>query len=139
MEKEKIIDEILFRIVKLNHEKMLKSMGEMEIYPGQPKLLQSLIKQDGISQKELAKDIYITPATVTIMLKKLEEEELIIRETDEKDQRIVRIYLTETGKEQAKKIQKIKNKIIEDILKGFTEEEIKVLKTLLLKIEQNLI
>lgn len=138
MEKERSLDEILFKIIKLSHTKMQKQIEDKEMYPGQPKILQSLYQCDGISQREIAQNIHITPATGTIMLRKLEEQGLIIRKMDALDQRVIRIYLTEQGRELAKNMTEIKRKLMGNMFKNFTKEEEQNLKELLLKIERNL-
>lgn len=139
MEKERTVDDILIKIMKLSHIRMHKCMGEQEIYPGQPKLLQALFICDGISQKELAKNSFITPATATIMLRKLEEEGFIKREVDKNDQRMIRIFLTEKGRDLAKQAHKIKQQLLKDTFRNFTKEETETLRKLLIKVEQNLL
>ena len=43
----------------------------------------------------------ITPPSITVMIRKMEAEDLIEKHQDEKDQRITRIYITEKGRKIA--------------------------------------
>ena len=67
------------------------------VYPGQPPLLFALYKENGQSQKDLAKKMRIKPATMTVMIKRMEKTNFIERNQDDNDQRISRIYITEKG------------------------------------------
>ena len=53
---------------------------------------------DGISQRELAGRVNLTPATLTPVLDGLEQEGRIGRERDRADRRIVRISITDDGR-----------------------------------------
>jgi len=64
-------------------------------------VLRVLDKHEGISQRELAEFLHLSPPTVTAMLQKMEQDGLVERWNDEKDQRITRIRLTEGGRKQA--------------------------------------
>src|SRR5690606_33080780 len=78
-----------------------RAHGEIQeygLYPGQPSLLFSLAKREGQSQKELAEELEIKPATLTVMLNRMEKNGLVRRAPDEQDQRVSRIYLTDEGR-----------------------------------------
>ena len=57
-----------------------------------------LWEQDGITVGELCKRLYLDNGTVTPLLKKLEKAGYIRRERSKDDERIVIVYLTESGK-----------------------------------------
>ena len=57
-----------------------------------------LWEQDGITVGELCKRLYLDNGTVTPLLKKLEKAGYIRRERSKEDERIVIVYLTESGK-----------------------------------------
>ena len=66
--------------------------------------LLALWEEDGVTVKELGSRLYLDSGTLTPLLKRLEQMELIKRVRDSKDERQVRIRLTEQGtrlKEQA--------------------------------------
>ena len=91
-------------------------------------MLKLLQREDGISQRSISKRLGIQPPTVTVSLKRMEKMELIRREPDEKDQRVLRVYLTEKGRTVITDVQKTLKKNEEKMLTGLTESEICLLK-----------
>ena len=77
------------------------------LMPGQPKILEYLWFHDGASQKEIGQECIIDKSTVTSLLKRMEKLELIRKEPRPDDQRGVSIFMTEKGREKAKRIREI--------------------------------
>lgn len=127
--------EVLRRHYNLTHT-LLNNIG---IYPGQPPMLFALNKKDGQSQKELAHKLNLKPATITVMVKRMEKENLVVRRQDDKDQRISRVYLTKKGKEMFKKTNEVINNIEKICFQNFTPEEKLLLRRLFMQMKQNLI
>ncbi len=71
---------------------------EMGVSAGTWFSLVLLSKKDGISQGELSQKFEIDPSRVTRLAKRLEREGLILRKRDPEDHRIVRMFLTESGR-----------------------------------------
>lgn len=88
----------LMTTVKLNGKLLMRTLGEKGGHPGQAGCLWAIGTREGISQRELADMVQLSPPTVTAMLQKMEKAGLIERWDDEEDQRITRIRLTETGR-----------------------------------------
>ena len=123
------------------HAYMQKSMAvfkEFRVHPGQAFLLKILNVQDGLSQKELAEHIGVKPPSITVMLKKLESECHIEKKQDDKDQRITRIFITESGKKLAAKVNSALYEMEEQAFSNMTELEIMMLRRLLLQMKENL-
>ena len=106
--------------------------------PGAHLVLAFLATGDGITQLELVKATHLKAPSVSLILKKMEQEGIVRRESDEKDARAVRVYLTEYGRE-------IDNEHINTIkaldryaLRGIDEGEQAMLMKLLTKIRNNL-
>jgi DNA-binding MarR family transcriptional regulator len=57
----------------------------------------------GISMTELAQHLRISKQQLTPLIRKLEEKNYVIKEQDSTDRRVVRLMLTETGKDIVKK------------------------------------
>lgn len=72
-----------------------KQLKEYNIGSGQYPFLAVLLREDGISQEELSCRLHIDKGTTARAIKKLEEEEYIVRKVDEKDKRAYKIYVTE--------------------------------------------
>lgn len=129
---------IFLEILRLHHYRTHILLDEIGIYPGQPPLLFILNKEDGKSQKELADKLKITPATITVMLKRMEKANLVERKQDTEDQRISRVYLTDKGREICNKAMGIMKNLEEECFGNFTVEEKIILRRLLMQMRDNL-
>ncbi|SKA74943.1 transcriptional regulator, MarR family [Clostridium sp. USBA 49] len=130
---------IFAEIIKLHFARSHNLLEKLGIYPGQPPLLFALYCKDGQSQRELAEKLIIRPATMTVMLKRMEKSELIIRKQDDKDQRILRVYLTKKGRETCEKLKSTMKVLTEECFCNLTEDEKILLRRLLMQIRDNLI
>lgn len=66
-----------------------------------------LWEQDGRSVKELGERLFLDSATLTPLLKRLEQEGLITRTRDPDDERVVRIKLSDAGRALKAKARKV--------------------------------
>lgn len=82
---------LMHQIVHLGRYRAMKEMTSFELKPNQVGILFILECKGKLSQKELAAKIGVTPPSMTVALRKLEEQGFIVREPDEEDQRVVRI------------------------------------------------
>lgn len=64
------------------------------------------MKEEGVSVKDLAEIIGVTPGAITQFVNTLVERDLVLREDDPNDRRLVRLKLTQTAKEQFKQLRK---------------------------------
>jgi Transcriptional regulators len=129
--------ENISEIMKFIHLRSYHKMNDKNVYPGQPKLLSRIMLNEGITQKELSEKSFVTPATITEMLRKLEKNHYIYRLPDETDKRIMRVYLTPEGRKFAEHSQAFINSVIEQLFIGFDEEELHTLLTLTKKMKNN--
>ncbi len=93
---------------------------------GQPMLLAVLRqKPDGIadSQRELAEQLHVTPATVTVSLRSMERDGYVTKIADPNDMRRKRIALTDKGREVLDKLDEVYERIGIAMTDGFTDEE----------------
>lgn len=125
-------------VLRLHHYRTHVLLEEVGIYPGQHHLLFVLNKSDGQSQKELADKLNITPATITVMLKRMEKSGLVQRRVDEEDQRISRVFITEEGSKICNDALKAVEKLEEECFGSLTVEEKVILRRLLLEMRDNL-
>jgi DNA-binding MarR family transcriptional regulator len=110
-----------FKTIRLHSQLVFKMTSEKGIYPGQALCLWFINQQPGISQCDLAKRMHVAPPTVTHMLQKLEKTGFITRMVDEHDQRLSRIYLTDTGSSMLQALNSTFSEIISISLKGLTQ------------------
>ena len=102
-------------------------------------VLSTLAVGDGINQKDLVSKTHLRPPTVSVILRRMEEEGLVERRISEVDRRAVGVFLTDAGRALDKEnIERIKS-IDLYALEGITESEIEALMEILPKIRNNLI
>lgn len=71
-------------------------------------------------------------------LQRMEKAALIYRVADAKDKRIQRIYLTDSGKEIHREVEKIRKEVGSVMLQGMTPEEVDHLKKQILQMQENM-
>ena len=122
-------------LVSLIHRKQTvylnDKLKEVNLSSGLYPLLIKAYKNNGISQEELASELYVNESTITRNLNKLENKGLITK-TPQKRKKIISV--TDEGKKTAKKIMDIDKKWDSIIRKSLTDEEFQDFRKLLLKI-----
>ncbi|WP_172643595.1 MarR family winged helix-turn-helix transcriptional regulator [Sporosarcina sp. D27] len=73
-------------------------LRELGLHIGQELALFHLWEQDGIPQAKLRNKIGSVASTMSNMLRKLEQDDIVIRKPDEVDHCISNVYLTEKGR-----------------------------------------
>ncbi|WP_342422503.1 MarR family transcriptional regulator [Paenibacillus sp. FSL E2-0178] len=115
-----------------------ESLRELNLYVGQDNLLYRLWLGDGITQMQISEHLKCEPPTVTNMVKSLEQNGFIYRKRDEQDARVMRIFLTDKGKELEQPIEVKWKQQQEKLLKSILLEERLLLRRLLKEMESNL-
>lgn len=98
-------------------------------------VLKRLNVNDGQPQNDLAFITHRDKTSMTRLVNSMESKNLVERKSDEKDNRINRIFLTDFGKEVIQKVQPIMYDLIPAVQESLSEEEIKSLITSLQKIK----
>ena len=91
---------------------------------GHARILESLLTEDHITQKELADRCQIDVTTMSRSLDKLQQSGFLLRQPDPSSRRSFLICLTDSGREEAKIVRKILNYMDEQTWKDFQPEEI---------------
>lgn len=130
---------VMHQLMHLSRYHAVLRMEDMELNPSQAGILFILNSHGRLSQRQLAQKIGITPPSMTVTLRKLEELGFIHKEPDEKDQRIIRIRLSEVGKECIEKLKSIMDEMEEILYQGFSVEEKLLFRRLLLAMRENLL
>jgi len=115
-----------------------ESLRELNLHVGQDKLLARLWLGDGVTQMQLCEHLKCEPPTVTNMVKSLEQNGFIYRKRDELDARVMRIYLTDKGKELKKPVDFKWKQQQEKLLHSILPEERLILRELMKRMERNL-
>lgn len=102
-------------------------------------VVSNLAVRDGITQLDLVNATHLRASTISVILKNLEDVGIVERRKDKNDLRVLRVYLTDKGKEIDKNnIARLK---ATDALalSGLDDNEKKELMRLLKKIRNNLL
>ena len=124
-------DSFQSKFVKLTHLYFRNTFclfSEIGIHPKQIPLLCQLEKKEGMSPKEISENLHISAATVAVSMKRLEKTGVIERRSDQEDQRRIRIYLTERGRELIEKVRTCVEQNEKMIFQGFSESEMCLMK-----------
>ena len=98
-------------------------MDQIDMHRAQATVLCKLFIQNGMTQSEIAQQLGVQGATVTDMLQRMEENQLLTRRRDVQDNRLVRVYLTDEGREKERSITDQFLKLEGHIFDGFDENE----------------
>lgn len=112
---------------RVAEEQAARGVGEL----GAPMLLLSLFYAESAgeqwSQRDVARTLRLSPATVAVSLKTLERDGYVKRSADERDQRRNRVSLTDKGKSAVELCGESFRAVDERMLSGFTPQERKQL------------
>lgn len=124
---------LLFRQLQLAHfNACLTALADRGLKDvGSPRLLVQLAQypddpESAPSQKELARQLHSSPATVATSLKSLERAGYVTRRTDERDTRRNRISITRKGRDTVEASKEAFQQVEEHMYAGFSPEERKL-------------
>jgi DNA-binding MarR family transcriptional regulator len=132
------LSKMMFGIGRMHARCADQMMDEVGLFRGQGMLLKYLAKFDGLTHSEIAEKLEISPAAVTKVIKRLEEQNYLKRQSDPKDERISRIFMQPEGLQTIEKIHKNFQQLDEATFEGFSDEELEQLHGYLLRIQENL-
>jgi DNA-binding MarR family transcriptional regulator len=106
-------------------------MDPLTLHRSQAMVLCKLFHEDGLTQSEIAQQLSVQGATVTDILQRMEEAGMVTRRRDLADNRLVRVYLTDAGREKERFIMEQFLKLESAVFAGFDENERVLLRRLL--------
>jgi DNA-binding MarR family transcriptional regulator len=130
--------ELLARVAQSYRTLSDELMEQIDMHRAQAMLLCRLFVEEGQTQSEIADQLAVQGATVTNMLQRMEEAELVSRRRDSEDNRLMRVSLTETGREKEQSIMTQFLKIEAAIFEGFSPDERELLRRLLRRLWINM-
>jgi DNA-binding MarR family transcriptional regulator len=94
-------------------------------------VLSMLGKEDGISQGDMCQRFDLNPSRLTRLGQTLEREGMIRRERDPEDNRVVRMYLTEEGREKLRYLPGLDEELGRRVRGALSDEELEELRRML--------
>ena len=105
-----LADQFHFQLLKcFNHQKRWINQRtiQIDVLPGQSKVLQCLEEHGPLSPKEIGKLCIVDQSTTTSLLNKMEKMNYIEKKNQNHDKRSICIHLTKLGKEKAQLVKQI--------------------------------
>ncbi|MBQ7821432.1 MAG: winged helix-turn-helix transcriptional regulator [Clostridia bacterium] len=125
-------------ISKMFHDILRLKLEDAGISHGYRHVIFHLAHNDSLTQSELTKMAHLSAPSVSVTVEKMEREGLVEKRADELDGRQTRISLTDAGREADKRM--VENLIATEkcALEGLDGQELETLKSLLIKMYDNL-
>jgi DNA-binding MarR family transcriptional regulator len=111
---------LLSQLMARNFQERLEPLG---LTPFHWVVLCCLWSEDGLATSAIGEKLQQVGGTLTGVLDRMEERDLICRQRDRQDRRMVRIWLTDTGKELETVLPPIALELSERVMTGFSSEE----------------
>lgn len=135
------LNEIVERFHKfdvIRHIYAKKITASFGLYLGQLPVMEFVAKHNGCTQKQIADEMGITPASIAISAKRMEKAGLLERTTDQNNLRCNKLFITSRGLELAHKCRGEFDKLDIQMFSGFSEDNIKQLRNYLDKLIENI-
>jgi DNA-binding MarR family transcriptional regulator len=113
------------------------TMQELGVTATQASMLSMLASGQCLAAAELAKQYGIDASAVTRLIDRLEKRGLLVRVRSEDDRRVVKLRLTEQGRVYAERMPALYDEVLDKLLRGFSPEEVGLLKSMLRRMLAN--
>lgn len=117
--------------------RLLKKHGMEKLSPAQGRILMALWEQDDIPVRQLAALTSLDKSTLSLSLSRMEQFGIILRTGDSTDRRVVRVKLTEHGKEYRHACADAMNDLTDILYLNISEAEHRVFLKVLDQIFEN--
>ena len=129
---------LTIKVNRLHRQRIEEQVGKFGFHRTAHMMLMHLAREEhSSSQRALAERFSITPAAVTGLLKRLENDGYIIRRAG-KDSRFNEISITELGKRIVDRSREEFGRTDEMMLRGFSDEELVALSGMLSRMVENM-
>ena len=119
----------------MNHiESNMSSDRKLNLSINEIHLIEKISSQGGRTIVNLAEDLKITKASVTVAVQKLERKGYVYKEKNENDLRSVYVYLTEQGKKMERVHKYFHLRMVRNMTETLTDDETTALLSGLIKI-----
>jgi DNA-binding MarR family transcriptional regulator len=128
----------LHSAARLSRTALAARLLDHGFYAGQDQIMLALDHEDGQTPGQLAARLGVRPPTITKTINRLQVQGFLGKRASETDARQAHIFLTDTGREAIRAIEKSVRKTEKQALKGLDKKEQKTLAKLLSRVEANL-
>lgn len=104
------------RACQMMQQSLGRALAHLDIKTPHLDILINLYRFEGISQQELARKLLVGRSNMSMLLPQMEKQGLIERRDDPRDRRVLRLFLTERGRDVTEKAMVIQTDLIERTL-----------------------
>ncbi|PSJ63929.1 MarR family winged helix-turn-helix transcriptional regulator [Pseudaminobacter soli (ex Li et al. 2025)] len=99
------------------------ALAPLDLKPAQLDVLMNLYRHPGMSQHDLARKLLVGRSNITMLLPQLENRDLLRRESDGKDKRVLRLSLTPSGEALLMDALKVYMGLLDKVMEQSTPAE----------------
>ena len=136
--REKSMPALFMEINRHYGSRCMSHIRDMGIQPGQLPIIMIVYRNDGCSQKEISEMMGVKTPTVNVSIQRLEKADIVCRRRDEKDQRIMRVYLTEKGKRIVEEVRQESRNVEKVMFSNFSDAELCLMRRFFEQILENI-
>ena|SRR5690625_1958425 len=136
---ENEIRELLQTLNQQTRRKYANEFRGINLHVGQESALCILWEKDGITQTDLRKQMRCEASTLSNMLKKLEQDDIVYRKQSEHDARSTNVFLTQKGKDLQEPVRQIWETQQAKLLQGILPEELLFMRRILQQMIENIL
>ncbi len=111
------------RLHILHRLHIYKAIANTGLHFGQLPILETIIKNDNCSQRELAEKMQVSPPSIATSVKRMQKTGLLEKIADENDMRYTHIVITEKGRKLAENCRRSFDAVDKQMFSGFNEAE----------------
>lgn len=130
---------LMHQVLHMNMQYLIHMMEPLGIKPGHAGILFFLKRTGPLSQREIADRIGVKPPSVTVAIQKLEKLGYIERRPEPRDQRVVKIQITEEGLKCTERMNGIAEHMDSVLFNEMNLEEKLLLRRLMMQMKDNLL
>ncbi|UJW74025.1 MarR family winged helix-turn-helix transcriptional regulator [Rhizobium sp. SL42] len=111
------------RACQLMQQTLTRALAPLDIKPPHLDILINLYRFEAISQQELARKLLVGRSNMSMLLPQMEKRGLLERRPDQRDKRMLRLFLTAEGRVLTEKAMLIQTDLIERTLSATPLED----------------
>jgi DNA-binding MarR family transcriptional regulator len=128
----------LMHVARLHRARTARLLEGLGLFPGQEQVIEALATQESMSMSELADVLRVRPPTASKTIARLSTLGLVERRTADGDGRVVRVALTQEGREMAEAVEALALDIEAEVVADLDARERRRLRKLIRRVERSL-
>lgn len=132
------MNQCLHKIQLLRRRFLHQALGKLNMHPSQLPILRYIQEHCGCTQAEIAENLALTPAAITLATQRLQKEQLIEKRTDSNNLRRNILTLTPKGEARIAETEAIFDAFDRKMFQGITEAELEQFQGMLDQITMNI-